>query len=68
MIGKRPVHDMVNRSLFLYTFNRKKVQKLESYDNDFLFMDDDLFLLVVPYDEIENDPNYTMIFIVDGDE
>lgn len=58
---------MVNRSLFLYTFNRKKVQKLDSYDNDFLFMDDDLFLLVVPYDEIENDPNYTMIFIVDGD-
>ena len=59
---------MVNRSLFLYTFNRKKVRKLDSYDNDFLFMDDDLFLLVVPYDEIENDPNYTMIFIVDGDE
>ena len=44
------------------------MQKLDSYDNDFLFMDDDLFLLVVPYNEIENDPNYTMIFIVDGDE
>lgn len=59
---------MVDRSLFLYTFNRKWVQKLDSYDNDYLFMDDDLFLLVVPYDEVENDPNYTMIFIVDGDE
>ena len=44
------------------------MQKLDSYDNDYLFIDDDLFLLVAPYYEVENDPNYTMIFIVDGDE
>lgn len=36
---------MVNGSLFLYTFHRKKVQKLDSYDNDLLLLmlDDDLF-------------------------
>lgn len=44
------------------------MQKLDSYDNDYLFIDDDLFLLVAPYYEVENDPNYTMIFTVDGDE
>lgn len=54
---------MVNRSLFLYTFNRKKVLNLDSYDNDFLFIDDDIFLLAVPACEVENCPNITMIFI-----
>ena len=36
---------MVNRSLFLYTFCRKKVRKMNSYDNDLLLLmlDDDLF-------------------------
>lgn len=41
---------------------------MDGYDNDYLFIDDDLFLVVAPNYEIENDPNYTMIFIVDGDE
>ena len=36
---------MVNGSLFLYTICRKKVQKVDGYDNDFLLLmlDDDLF-------------------------
>ena len=37
---------MVNGSLFLYTFGRKKVRKVDGYDNDLLLLmlDDDLFL------------------------
>lgn len=34
---------MVSKTLFLYNFYRKKVLVLDSYDNDFLFLDDDLF-------------------------
>ena len=34
---------MVDKALFLYTFSRKKVSVLNSYDNDWLFLDDDLF-------------------------
>lgn len=41
---------------------------MDSYDNDFLFIDDDLFLLVVPYYEVKNDPIYTMIFIEDSND
>ena len=41
---------------------------MDSYDNDFLFIDDDLFLLVAPYCEVQNDPIYTMIFIEDIDD
>lgn len=36
---------------------------MDSYDNDFLFIDDDIFLLAVPACEVENCPNITMIFI-----
>lgn len=36
---------------------------MDSYDNDFLFIDDDLFLLLVPAELVNNDPIYTMIFI-----
>ena len=36
---------------------------MDSYDNDYLFIDDDLFLLAVPACEVENDPNITMIYI-----
>lgn len=38
---------MVNKALFLYTFTRKKVSVLDSYDNDWLFLDDDLFAVWV---------------------
>lgn len=38
---------MVNKALFLYTFTRKKVSVLEIYDNDWLFLDDDLFAILV---------------------
>lgn len=38
---------------------------LDSYDNDFLFIDDDMFLLLVPVECINNDPDLTMIFIAD---
>ena len=41
---------------------------MDSYDNDFLFIDDDLFLLVVPYYEVNNNPIYTMIFIEDTED
>jgi len=34
---------MVSKALFLYTFRRKVVSLLDSYDNDWLFLDDDLF-------------------------
>ena len=34
---------MVSKALFLYNFHRKKVFFLDSYDNDYLFLDDDLF-------------------------
>ena len=38
---------------------------LDSYDNDFLFINDDLFLLLVPIENlptIQNDPSFSMIF------
>lgn len=38
---------MVGKALFLYTFFRKKVFPLDSYDNDWLFLDDDLFAVWV---------------------
>lgn len=38
---------MVNKALFLYNFTRKKVLHLGSYDNDWLFLDDDLFCVWV---------------------
>lgn len=38
---------MVGKALFLYTFCRKKVALLDSYDNDWLFLDDDLFCVLV---------------------
>ena len=41
---------------------------MDSYDNDFLFIDDDLFLLVVPYYEVNSDPIYTMIFVEDSND
>lgn len=41
---------------------------MDSYDNDFLFIDDDMFLLLVPAERIKNDPIYTMIFIEDIDD
>lgn len=41
---------------------------MDSYDNDFLFIDDDLFLLVVPYYEVSNNPIYTMIFVEGNDD
>jgi hypothetical protein len=41
---------------------------MDSYDNDFLFIDDDLFLLLIPVECINNDPAYTMIFIEDVED
>lgn len=41
---------------------------MDSYDNDFLFIDDDLFLLLVPAECVFNDPNFTMIFVEDVDD
>lgn len=41
---------------------------MDSYDNDFLFIDDDLFLLLIPVECINNDPTYTMIFIEDVED
>ena len=38
---------MLNKALFLYNFSRKKVTALDSYDNDWLFLDDDLFAVWV---------------------
>lgn len=34
---------MVSKTLFLYNFHKKKVFFLDGYDNDYLFLDDDLF-------------------------
>lgn len=38
---------------------------MDSYDNDFLFIDDDMFLLLVPAECVNNDLICTMIFIED---
>ena len=38
---------MVSKALFLYTFLRKRVLLLDSYDNDWLFLDDDLFCILI---------------------
>lgn len=43
MNKKSLVHDIVSKALFLYNFSRKKVFPVDSYDNDWLFLDDDLF-------------------------
>lgn len=45
MNKKSFVHDMVSKALFLYTYRRKKVFPLDGYDNDWLFLDDDLFCI-----------------------
>ena len=54
---------MVNGSLFLYTFGRKKVRKVDGYDNDLLLLmlDDDLFWAEESEDEdvsaLQPEPN-----------
>ena len=50
-----PVGFIVNWLLFLYPFIRKRVLFVDSYDNDWLFLDDDLF----PIDEAEEDGDRT---------
>lgn len=41
---------------------------MDSYDNDFLFIDDDMFLLLVPVENIAPDPTLSMIFIADEED
>ena len=52
MTRKRPDCDIAIRPSFLYAFHRKRVSVLDSYDNDFLFIDD-FFCVYVDFREKE---------------
>lgn len=41
---------------------------MDSYDNDFLFIDDDMFLLLIPVENIAPDPILSMILLEDEED